>query len=513
MNGASKTSPLVIIALDAGDPTFIQQWTQAGYLPTIQGLMQRGCWGQLGGPEQLCEWGIWTSLLSGLSRSRHGFYYFRQLHPGTYDLRLFSAQDAEAQPFWSHLQGRDKHVAIIDAPDSEIVPGLPGVQLVDWATRYLPQRTVHAAADPPQILQEARQVFGPQITVSDFDPQANRKEDERIYRLLVERIEKKGRLCRHLLKNRRSDLVVMGFYESHDAAHRFWDYRAQVSSGTPEESNVLAHAIRAIYQAIDRQIGLVLAELPHDANVVVLSCFGMAEQFPTTGLIDAFLQQLGYQVTPTASAEVRRPTALLRRALPHSWRVALSRRFPVAVQERQVADRFRHGTDWTKTTAFAIPSLYTSFVRVNLREREPQGYVSPGKEYNTLLAELERHLQQIVDPHTGAPAVERVDRTVDVFRCATPSQLPDLFVHWKPTPYFIDQVVHPHAHLTQQKPGFLRGSSHSQEGFFAAAGPAFRGRGDLGSASVLDLAPTFLTLLHEAVPPQMLGQVIEAMGD
>src|SRR5262245_4588322 len=221
----TKASPTVVIALDAGDPEFIQRWAQEGYLPTLSSLMQRGCWGKITGHEQLSEWGTWTSLLSGVSRSRHGFYYFRQLVPGTYDLRLFNPRDTGVLPFWSHLRGSNKTAAIIDPPESELVPGLGGLQLTEWATRYLPQRVVRPAAEPRVLLQEARQVFGPQITVNDFSPHKDIAEDRGVYRCLLERIEKKGALCRHLLAKARFDLVVIGFYEAHDAAHRFWDYR------------------------------------------------------------------------------------------------------------------------------------------------------------------------------------------------------------------------------------------------------------------------------------------------
>jgi len=45
----TKTPPLVIIGIDAGDPHFIQNWAQKGYLPTIVSMMKQGCWGQTGG--------------------------------------------------------------------------------------------------------------------------------------------------------------------------------------------------------------------------------------------------------------------------------------------------------------------------------------------------------------------------------------------------------------------------------------------------------------------------------
>lgn len=509
-----RSAPVVLLAFDAGDPGFIQRWVKEGYLPTIGSIMQRGCWGVIADREQLSEWGTWTSLLSGISRSRHGFYYFRQLIPGTYDLRLFSPRDTGVQPFWAHLRGGEKKVAIIDPPESELVPGLSGLQLTDWATRYLPQREVQPAAEPAELLREARQTFGPQITVNDFSPHKSLDEDRRVYHRLLERVEKKGRLCRSLLAKDRFDLVVVGFYESHDAAHRFWDYRseAQATDHGPE-TNALAHAIRNVYQAIDWQIGLVLAELPSDANVFIISCYGMETLYPTTGLMEKFFPQLGYlgaPASPSQSPQVR-PLALVRRLVPQTWRAALYQQLPVQIQERLLAAQFRNGTNWHNATAFAIPALFTSFVRVNLQGREPLGVITPGDEYSTVLDRLEADLQQLVDPHTGNPAVRQITRTVAAFPPHPPVVLPDLFVEWQPGAHFMRRLSHPHAELTQSAPSYFRGSYHSHHGFVAAAGPAIRTQGGIGAVPLLDLAPTCLALLGQPIPQSLTGKVNPAI--
>ena len=79
--------PLVIFGLDIGDADSIERWAREGHLPTIAGLMERGAWGRTGGPELLCEYGVALSMFSGTSRADHGHYYFRELVPGTYDIK------------------------------------------------------------------------------------------------------------------------------------------------------------------------------------------------------------------------------------------------------------------------------------------------------------------------------------------------------------------------------------------------------------------------------------------
>lgn len=498
-----RTPPLVVLAVDVGDADSIEHWAKEGCLPTIAGVMQRGCWGRVRGREYVCEHGTELSVYSGVSRAQHGYYYFRQLEPGTYDLRRVSPQTLGAAPFWAHLRGGDKKVMIVDAPEIGLVEELPGFQLSNWAAR---EPFSPAASVPSTLLQDINQQFGPPIAVNEHY-RASDEEGLQIYRLLLERIEKKGVVLRHLLAQDAFDLVSVTFYEAHTASHQFWMNRSDVDG-----EHALTHAIRGVYEAIDKQMGAILEQLPPNANVVIMSSFGMQDQFPSTGLTEAFCQRLGYHVRKQSTQRSFRPIDLARRLVPQRMRFALSQRMSGATQERLLADQLRNGTDWPKTTAFAIPSLYTGFVRVNLRGREPEGCVEPGQEYTALLGRIEADLMQLVDPLSDDRAVQRVHRTVDVFGGGPPIALPDLFVEWRPRPYFQERIVHPRAELTQRQPSFCPGSEEVLSGLVTAAGPSITRRGDIGDVSVLDLAPTFLYLLGVPVPSTLTGRVLEGVA-
>jgi hypothetical protein len=112
-----------------------------------------------------------------------------------------------------------------------------------------------------------------------------------------------------------------------------------------------------------------------------------------------------------------------------------------------------------------------------------------------------------VDAETGEPAVSRVARTSELFGNGAAASLPDLFVEWKPG-RFLQRVVHPHAELVQKRPDFYRVSDHGSQGFVAAAGPDIAAGTELGEVSVLDLAPTFLSLLGRPVPPVLRGRAL-----
>jgi predicted AlkP superfamily phosphohydrolase/phosphomutase len=335
-----------------------------------------------------------------------------------------------------------------------------------------------------------------------------------MYRRFLERIEKKGELCRRLLKRDKFDLFVTVFAETHTASHQFWRHRdrEQGNAADSQQNHELAHAIRDIYQAIDKQIGLLIEQLPENANVVIVSASGMEDHYPSIGIIDSFLRRLGYQADPEPSAAASpSPLNLVRRLVPESLRIAASRHLPRSIQERLTADNFRNGTNWHKSEAFSIPAHYNSFVRANLRGREPNGIIEPGKEYESLMARLEDDLSQLIDPVSDKSPISEILRST-VFGLNPNVILPDIFVKWKSSPYFRERLIHPKAELSQPVPGFFRDSEHSDVAFFAAAGPAVSARGQASDVSLLDLAPTFLTLMDEPVSEQMTGSVIEALA-
>lgn len=498
--------PLVVLGLDAGDPGFIAAWAAEGRLPTIARIMGRGAWGRTVGPELVSEHGAWISLFSGTSRSDHGCYYFRQLVPGTYDLTAVTGGDLDVEPFWAGL--RDRRVAAIDVPDLSLVPGLPGAQIADWGSHvsWNPDR-FPPRSEPPGLLADVQRRFERSSRIEERHD-SDRDEDRRLRRDLLESVLRKGAMCRHVLADGEWDLVVVVFGETHAALHQFWRYGPGVPEADRVDDDELCDALRDVYAAVDRELGRLIDLLPADANVAILGSVGGKDAFPAGELFESACRAFGYQPAPSAKG-MPGPVEALRRLVPEAWRETVGRwLLPRDRREALLARRFRASTDWSRTTAFAIPSAYTGFLRVNLAGREPLGTVDPA-DYGAVLGRLEEDLGRLVDPTTGEAVVERIGRTVDLFGGGPPEVLPDLFVRMRPG-RFLERVVHPGGAIVQRRPDFFRRSDHSDEGFFALAGPSVGRRGEIDGIAVLDVAPTLMALLGAAPPGRLTGT---ARGD
>ncbi len=502
---ARAAPPLVVLGLDVGDPEWLERWVSEGYLPTLASIVERGISARTTGPDLITEHSVWVSLISGLSVGQHGFYEYKRLRSGTYELETVTGRDIAAPPFWSHAP--DKRAIAIDIPHCYPDPHVNGIHIAEWASHH---PYFAPSASPDGSLEEIERSFGGQIHIPE-ELSSKPRTDRRIYDRALERIEKKGALCRDLLTQDRFDVAVVVFGDSHLASHQFWEYRPE-HGGEPkvDPRNELTHAIRDVYQRIDHEMGAILDRLPDETSVCVVSSTGLLDHFPTTGLIDAFCRELGYQSSPSGSGGMT-PMGVVRRMVPHRLRYALSRWLPEETQLRLMNEKFQSGTDWNRTTAFAIPSFFTSFLRVNLRGREPHGIVEPGSEYEALLDRLVADLRQLTHPGTGEPVVEDVIRTGAVFGDASITVLPDLFVVWRPHPKYVDRVVHPKGELVAFPPEIFRGSDHSRSGYVALAGPSVQAR-PIGDVSLLDLAPTFLALIGESTPHEMTGKPLPVLA-
>jgi predicted AlkP superfamily phosphohydrolase/phosphomutase len=498
-------TPLVVLGYDVGDAGLIERFAGEGRMPVAARILDRGVRARTTGPEYMTEHGIWVSLATGLSRTRTGYYYFRQLVPGSYALRSTTARDFEGTPWWSELAGDGRRGAVIDVPDAPLVKGLDGVQLLDFAT-HQPRMTAHGpSAHPSSVVGEARRLYGRFEPTWEFEPGASAKVDRAARAALLERVERKGRLCRQLVSQRDFDFVCVAFSEAHPAGHRFWRYRSDPGSG-------LDGALRDVYVAIDRAMGEILEAAGNEPNVVLLTTMGMATHYPTPDLADGFCHLLGYQVAPRGESASAGLAGRLAALVPERLRGAIAARLPQSVQQRRLSDRFSAGTDWSRTVAFAIPGLHAGFIRVNLAGREPAGTVDTGAGYRELVAEIEAELLRLVDPVAGEPAVRRVYRTADLNGGAPPEHLPDLVVEWQHAPYFLERLIHARGEIRQALPRYCPDSYHSLEGLFAAAGPSVAPRGDLGAIDVLDAAPTCLGLLGVPAPAVMGGRDVLAAG-
>lgn len=497
----SLTQPLVIFALDSANLDLVERWSEAGSLPNFANLLQHGKKFTIAGGGVYDEIGSWVSVFSGLSQNEHGYYCGRQLKQGTYQLEMVNTQNAGAEPFWAGFSDHGRKAAILDPPEGFIVEDLPGVQVM-WLSMHQEEYIRRSPQfRPASVSQEVLKLMGRHeiLKYDQFEKPDSFFRDQ--FQRNMERMERRNRAFRDLLSKEHYDLMVIGFGETHDATHMVWPYHC----GEREAPDDLKRPVLQIYQSIDKEIGYYLDMLPRNVCVCILSAYGIRSQYPTAMLGETLMERLGYQLPLKRKFSLTDPYSILRGMLPESIRRKLSGFLPLANQMRLLADNFTHGTDFLKSVAFNIPSIYSNWIRINLQGREPKGMVKSGGEYVSLLDEIEHQFMQLIDPRTGKCAISSVLRTVDTARDdPVNSRLPDLVVHWKSSTQFLDRVIHPQGEICQPKSHFHRNSTHGLPGFALFSSPDMH-EAQSGHWNYLDLAPTFLDLLKLDIPRSMYG--------
>ena len=150
--------------------------------------------------------------------------------------------------------------------------------------------------------------------------------------------------------------------------------------------------------------------------------------------------------------------------------------------------------DWSRTQVFQLPTDRNSFLRVNLRGREPEGIVAAGKEYDTLLTHIESEFRSLVNVDTGRPAVEAVFKIHELCPGPRVDELPDLAILWS-SDAPIASVESPRLGRFDLRVREDRTGNHRPGGFLLARGPRIRHQVQDMSGHLLQL-PTTLLALH-----------------
>ena len=120
--------------------------------------------------------------------------------------------------------------------------------------------------------------------------------------------------------------------------------------------------------------------------------------------------------------------------------------------------------DWSRTTAFALPTDQHGWVRVNLRGREAQGIVEPAR-YDDLCRAPRGVCSAAARLVDGRPLVRAVIRTADDAATAAASPLPDLVVHWDDAT-FASPIRLAAPRIAARNLGAPVTGQHSMQGFY-----------------------------------------------
>jgi predicted AlkP superfamily phosphohydrolase/phosphomutase len=179
---------------------------------------------------------------------------------------------------------------------------------------------------------------------------------------------------------------------------------------------------------------------------------------------------------------------------------------------KKLDDMFSGGSffpnvDWSRSKAY---SLGLGGIFINVKGREGQGAVQPGRQYEVVRSEIMAKIREFRDPDNGAPVIQGVYRREDIFKGPQLESAPDLQLSfydgyrtsWQTALGAVPESIVV-ANLKKWSGDHCASDSSDTQGIFFS-NRRVEGR----DHSIIDIAPTVLRLLGLPVPPEMDGHPI-----
>ena len=493
-------SRVLVIGFDGATWDLAEKWANAGHLPALASLMQRGSYGPLRSVMPVLSPAAWTSFATGVYPGRHGIFDFAQRGKDSYDLRLVTARDIHATAFWTLASQSGKRVGVVNVPLTYPATPVNGIMVTGLGTPDGRSFTY------PEELSNRLLAQGYRVNKTMFFEPGR----EQVYlRDTYETIDKLAATAMQLYRSESWDAFVVVFRDVDEVSHYFWKYMdSSHPAHDPGRDAEFSDVLLRFYQHLDGKLGEFVEVAGPETDIVLVSDHGFGPLYKDV-FLNEWLRQEGFLTTALPVQSMWRKS-MIRTGLTRERVSRLLQRIGLARLERRLhaslgsrkellpsSDRaaFPDCIDWSQTRCYSYG--YHGQVFVNLAGREPAGIVHPGAEYEATLTELEEKLAHMVDPTDGQPVISRMVRGETLFGRAVDTGAPDLVLLMRDLAYITRQ-----GYEFGTRPGVVFGSpanhetgSHREMGVGLFAGPSFVKSKWHEAPSIVDVAPTILHLL------------------
>jgi predicted AlkP superfamily phosphohydrolase/phosphomutase len=521
-------SQIFIIGWDGATFDLIEPWVAQGKLPTIARLMEQGVHGRLRSTLPPMTFPAWSSYMTGVNPGKHGIYDFTRQRPGSYELEFVNGGQRRTASFWKLLSQAGRQVISISVPCTFPPEPVNGVMISGFDAPGLggPGAFVDARGMyPPELFDELNRTIGHHPIGAFIAKDINRGRPDLAIEQMIATVRAKAATAKYLMTNRPWDCCMILFGESDGVGHHFWKYCDPDSPLFEGQPAGLHDSILRVFQELDRQAAELLALLPADAVVLMMSDHGFGGVsnwvlYPNCWLRERGLLRFRGQAAHWKSRALDAVKLRAVSVLPGRVKRAIYRLSRKGLGGIEARVRYAM-IDWSGTEAYFEENPYYPVLWINLKGRQPGGTVEPGRHYEEVRDRVIGELEAWRHPETGDPIVEKAYRREEVYAGPCLEEAPDVIVKWAPLrgytyAFKLSSKSHNLAWIEQvdpQQPENLRfftskSGSHRDDGIFLAHGPGIRAGATLGGARIIDLAPTILHLAGVPVSSEMDGRVL-----
>jgi predicted AlkP superfamily phosphohydrolase/phosphomutase len=482
---------VLIIGWDGADWKVLQPMLDAGELPNLAALIERGAHGDCLSSVPSHSWCAWPSFMTGLNPAGHGVFDILEHKPGATRRLPVTYRSIKARTIFDDFTAADKTSLAINIPLTFPAPAIKG-KVIGGGVLPAARSYTH-----PVELQQELDANAP-FPVNGMSWTTFRNRPEAFLNEAAEITAKRQKSFEYLLDTTDWDFGVLVYVSTDRIQHCLMDY---ISPDHPKYAELkdtpVAKQTRAVYQQLDAGLAELLKRTTENDLVIFMSDHGHQACWRCCTM-DRILQQMGYLQFGKGS-----------------FAFNLIRWGPGRRIARRVYDLLKlHGKvsipaspiEWSKTRAYTSVVSTGEGISVNLKGREPGGIVDP-KDYEKVRDEVRAAVEAFKDPLTGKTPVGKTYLKEEVLSGAFLDTAPDILL----VP--AEGYSLTHAKGAVEEADWLSGD-HRLEGVIVATGPEVTPGPLKETAELIDLGPTSLAALGvpSAVPRD--GKVLRSLvGD
>lgn len=500
---------VLIIGLDGGTLDLILPWVRAGHLPALARLIEGGVSGPLKSSYPPLTGPAWSSFITGKSPGRHGVMEFFFRKEGTYQQVLNNRQNIDGKSLWSILSDSGKKVGIMGVPLTYPPEPVNGFLITGLLTP--PGRRDFTF--PRELLAELEDHLGTYRLRHDEKYRSSNPRPflEEQYSILKNNT---AAAC-YLITHKPWDLFMVHILGTDRIQHEFWHVMDENHpQHDPSERQRLGDVILDFFKQVDTSVNSII-DMAGDANIIVMSDhgFGPVHKFINFNVwlleqgylklnrdistrLRYLLFRLGFNYSVLGQIILKMGLGKQAKELGRARREELQRRFFLSLDD----------VDWANSKVYSMGNFGQLYI--NLRGREPQGLVSPGSEYESLLDELQQKLIDMVDPESGLPVIEQVFRKAEVYQGPYAQKAPDLMFLTRNMEYKAMGLSDFSSNRVFE-PVYGTTGHHRMNGLLICHNPGvFRTGKEIHDANIQDIVPTIFYLMDHPIPSEMDGKVL-----
>lgn len=505
----SKTKVL-IVGLDGVPLSLIEAWATEGKLPTLRKLMEEGTVGELRSTIPPTSGPSWSTFMTGKNPGKTGIYDFLYRREGTYVFPPVNASQRDGIALWRLLSNRGRKVGVVNVPISYPVEEVNGYMISGWMTPYSAQDFCY----PADLWRELRDQIG-YYTIYPTETFAESRRDS-FFRACDELLDLRSRTVSYLMDRYPTDLFMVVLFDTDRVLHQLWHYLdpghpwRQPGDGTDKSGPVVRY-----FQRVDEKLAEIVARADEDTVIIILSDHGMgpAHNFIVLNnwLLEVGLLQLKRDPFRLLKRWLFDAGFTLRNVHRIADRIGLAKHaeykglYSMDYLMKLVFLSFLD-VDWSRSKAYSF-GRHLGSIYLNVRGREPEGIVEPGREYEQVREEIMRLARGFVHPCTGEPLIGEILKREDIYQGPYLDRAPDLILRPRDERNIFFGLADFGSNVTVDTV-YRYSGMHRDYGLLIMTGKGVKKGAAIEGAGIEDLAPTILYAMECPVPQDMDGRVL-----